>query len=291
MDVFAVHGDEHIEGFAEEVATAHTGIEHSEAGEIEGRRGIQCVWFHIVFPVSWQGAIRVDFMVAASQAVLQQPLDHVGFGEEFGRGSYLSSSHGLTPTAKFGVDTRFGLFLVELVGPADRVRVCEGGIRFGKDKAWHSSANTCHAAYQGGCTGAKCGGWIIEREEAGKRGRLGFAGILKHCPASTIITRGAAWIALAQDEEGLGRTIVIGICGKRFVDQPACFHRTPCEQAVDPGVGSAFYDLHASTGTPFPGDIFELGRDDTMRLTLAGSWDCQGIKWDKSSIERDTQPL
>src|SRR5947209_5314103 len=30
-----VHGDEHIEGFAQEVATAHAGIKHAEAGKIE----------------------------------------------------------------------------------------------------------------------------------------------------------------------------------------------------------------------------------------------------------------
>ena len=60
-------------------------------------------------------------MIAASQAVLKQPLDHVGFGEQFSRGGYLRAGHGLTSTAKFGVDTSFGLFLVELVSPADRV--------------------------------------------------------------------------------------------------------------------------------------------------------------------------
>src|SRR5260370_34415925 len=98
-------------------------------------------------------------MVAASQAVLQQPLDHVGFGEEFSSGGDLSAGHGLTPTAKFDVDTRFGLFLVELVGPADRVRVREGDIRLGKGKAWHSATHECYAAYQGGCirTGSRCG--------------------------------------------------------------------------------------------------------------------------------------
>src|SRR6266571_7711662 len=115
MELFPVHGDEHIEGFAQEVAAAHTWIEQGEAGEIEGRRSIQCVWFDVVIPGSRQGAIRVDFMVAASQAVLKQPLDHVGFGEEFSRSGYLSAGHGLPPTAKFDVDTRLGLFLVKLV--------------------------------------------------------------------------------------------------------------------------------------------------------------------------------
>src|SRR6266516_8097113 len=135
------------------MATTHAWVEHSEAGKIECRRDIQCVWFDVVLPGSGQDAIRIDFMVAASQAVLKQPLDHVGFGEEFSRGGDLRAGHGLTPTAKFDVDTRLGLFLVKLIGPADGVRICESGIRFGKDKAWHGSTNECHAAYQGRCAG------------------------------------------------------------------------------------------------------------------------------------------
>ena len=127
-ELFPVHGDEHIESFAQEVAAAHARIKHSEAGEIKDRRGIQCAWLDIVLPGSRQDATRVNFMVAASQAVLKQPLDHVGFGEKLSRGSYLRAGHDLTATAKFGVDARFGLFLVELVGLADSVRVSKGGI-------------------------------------------------------------------------------------------------------------------------------------------------------------------
>ncbi|SRR5260221_9160733 len=161
MELFPVHSDEHIKGFTQEVAAAHAGIEHGEAGEIVCRRGIELVWFDVVFPRGRQGAIRVDFMVVASQAVLKQPLDHIGFSEQLSCGGNLSACSSLTPTAKFGVDTRFGLFLVELVGPADSIRVCEGGIRFGERKAWHGTANELHATYQGGCAGTKRGSRVI----------------------------------------------------------------------------------------------------------------------------------
>src|SRR5258708_39485597 len=200
MELFPVHGNEHIKGFAQEVAAAHTGVKHGETGEIEGCRGIKLVWLGIVFPCSGQGAIRVDFMVAASQAVLKQPLDHVGFGEKFSGGGYLRAGHGLTPTAKFGVDTRFRLFLVELVGPADSIRVGKGSIRFGESKAWHGTANERHAAYQCGCAGTECGCWVIQGEKPREGSGLSFTGILKYCPASTIRAGCAARVALAQDK-------------------------------------------------------------------------------------------
>src|SRR6266568_4234910 len=37
MELLPVHGNEHIESFAQEVTAAHAGIEHGEAGEIERR--------------------------------------------------------------------------------------------------------------------------------------------------------------------------------------------------------------------------------------------------------------
>ena len=40
MELFPIHSDEHIKGFAQEVAAAHAGVKYGEAGEIEGRRGI-----------------------------------------------------------------------------------------------------------------------------------------------------------------------------------------------------------------------------------------------------------
>ena len=89
MELLPVHRDEHIKGFTQEVAAAHTGVKYGEAGEIERCRGIECIRFDVVFPGSRQNAIRVDFMVASSQAVLKQPFDHVGFGEEFGSSGYL----------------------------------------------------------------------------------------------------------------------------------------------------------------------------------------------------------
>ena len=59
MELFPVHCDEHIKGFAQEVATTHARIEQRKACEIECCRSIQCVWSDVVFPGSWQGAIRV----------------------------------------------------------------------------------------------------------------------------------------------------------------------------------------------------------------------------------------
>src|SRR6266516_7243103 len=203
------------------MATTHAWVEHSEAGKIECRRDIQCVWFDVVLPGSGQDAIRVDFLIAASQAVLKQPLDHVGFGEKFSRGGYLRAGHGLTPPTKFGVDTRFGLFLVELVGPADSVRVGKGSIRFGKRKARYSTSDKRHAAYQCGCTGTECSCRVIQGEESRKCPGLRLAGILKYCPASTIRSGCAPRVALAQDEESFGKTIVIGICAQGFFNQPA----------------------------------------------------------------------
>src|SRR5258707_178323 len=47
MELFPVHGYKYIEGFTQEVSTAHAGIEHGKAREIECRRDIQFVWFDI----------------------------------------------------------------------------------------------------------------------------------------------------------------------------------------------------------------------------------------------------
>ena len=38
--LFLIHGHEHIEGFAQEVAAAHAGVNHGKTREVERRQGI-----------------------------------------------------------------------------------------------------------------------------------------------------------------------------------------------------------------------------------------------------------
>lgn len=53
-------------------------------------------------------------MVGVAQAVLQHPLDHVGFGEKLGGGWAIPLRVSIGRWCQFGVDAVFGLLLVEL---------------------------------------------------------------------------------------------------------------------------------------------------------------------------------
>ena len=65
----------------------------------------------------------LDLVVAASQAILQQPLHHIGFRKELRSGGDLATGGRFAAIAQFGIDQGLALFLVELIGPADGVGI------------------------------------------------------------------------------------------------------------------------------------------------------------------------
>ena len=149
----------------------------------------------------------------------------------------------LAAAVQLGVGARLGLFLVELVGPADGVGVGEGRVGFFGRVARGCRTDERHATQEGRGAGSQRRRRIGQVEQAGQGGCLCPARVLDHRPPAAIGAGRALGLRLAQDEERFGQAIVSRVGSQDLVDQPARFHRAQRQQPVDPGVCRAFHDL------------------------------------------------
>src|SRR5216110_3488771 len=127
-ELLAVHLYKHIKGGTQKVSAAYTGIEQGQAFEGEVCRGIQLLWFHIVRPGCWQCAVWEYFVIAATKAILQEPLHHIRFCKKLCSGSNLSTRTRFPTIAQLGIDQGFVLFLIKLIGPAYRIGISKCSI-------------------------------------------------------------------------------------------------------------------------------------------------------------------
>ena len=184
----------HVERFPLEVPAPHARVHEGERLQIGDCRlpigvrigGVAREVVDEVFPRFREAAVRIELVIGAAQAVLQEPLDHVRLGEELGDGRDLGAGCGLAAAVQLGVGARLGLFLVKLIRPADGVGVGEGRVGFFGRVARGCRTDERHATQEGRGAGSQRRRGIGQVKQAGKGGCLCPARILDHRPPAAI---------------------------------------------------------------------------------------------------------
>ena len=159
-------------------------------------------------------AVGIELMVRAAQAVLQEPLGHVGLGEELGDGRDLATRLHLAPAPQLGIDARLGLLLIELIRPANGIRVPKHPVQpvplrpLSTCLRLSTPPTTSHTPHQRHRARPQRSVGVVQVEEAGQAAGLDAAGVFDHGPPAGVRAAGALRRSVTQDEEGFGDAIV-----------------------------------------------------------------------------------